>query len=761
MSEDLSKQLAEREVPASERALTARGDFALSPDFITIQQEQQDAEGIDLRAYWGVLVRRKWTVLLFLAIVLLAAVTATFLMTPMYRASLTVQINTDTIKVVQFQGVTPTENPWNKDEFYNTQYELLQSRSLAETVVAELKLTQNPVFRRFAEASEENDGPGLLQRIAAAFGMDKGAQPPSPVRQTLSERITTLLLSWLTVEPVKDSRLVRLHFLSPDRHLSAEVLNAWADAFVKLNLERRFGATAYARSFLEERLAQLKTKLEASESELAKYARDRGIINMGDKENTVTQELKQLNTALIAAREKRIQAEAMYRQVELGDHQGLPQVMESPVIQELKGTLSELETDYQQNLKIFKPAYPKMQRLQSQMAEVRQAISDEIGHIRQAIRTQYESALNNEQLLQTEYEQAKKNVLTLQDRSIDYRVLEREVDTNQELYKGLLQRYKEVGVAGGVGSNNISVVDAAQIPRKKFKPSLAKNVLLALVFGLFGGVGLAFFFEHLDDTIKAPDQLERSLKLTTLGIIPAVRGEEFAGPLAFLAIEDPRSAFAEAYRSVRTALQFVTSDGFPSTLLVTSASMSEGKSTTALSLAINVAQTGKRVLLIDADLRKPSLHRTLGLDNQRGLTNCLTGEARPVDVVQPTPVENLFTILTGPLPPNPAELLSGSRMMSLMSLSVEKFAFVVVDGPPVLGLADALILGNIMDGTLLVVESGSTRTEHAKGAIKRLASSRTRLLGAILSKFDARGSSYGYHQGYYYYDYGTAQKKLT
>jgi capsular exopolysaccharide synthesis family protein len=452
----------------------------------------------------------------------------------------------------------------------------------------------------------------------------------------------------------------------------------------------------------------------------------------------------------------------MENQMQRTKHQGLAQVLDNPVVQELKQLESKLQAEYQDNLKVYKPGYPKMQRLQGQINKIQQEIDNEVANVRSSVRVNYEAAYSNELLLAEEFEKAKQGVLALQDSSIEYRILEREVDTNRELYEGLLQRYKEVGVAGGVGSNNVTVVDPAQVPQYKFKPNMGKNVFLATLFGLFGGIALAFFLEHMDDTIKVPEQLENSLRLSTLGVIPQVRGDNSGTDnLAFLAVDDPRSAFAEAYRSVRTALQFVSSEGLPNTLLITSSSMSEGKSTTALTLAINIAQTGKKVLLIDADLRKPSLHKTLGLSNARGLTNCLTGEAKPAEVVQPTMVPKLFAILTGPLPPNPAELLAGPRMMSLLSLATEKFDLVMIDGPPVLGLADALILGNLIDGTLLVVEAGSTRIGNAQGAVKRLNHARTRLLGGILTKFDARSGSYGYSQGYYAYEYGTSPKQLT
>jgi polysaccharide biosynthesis transport protein len=324
-----------------------------------------------------------------------------------------------------------------------------------------------------------------------------------------------------------------------------------------------------------------------------------------------------------------------------------------------------------------------------------------------------------------------------------------------------------VGVAGGADTNNISVVDKADPPRAKYRPSLTINGLVAVFFGLFGGIALAFIFEHLDDTIKQPEDVERVLGISVLGIIPFIReGKERKSRtgLAMGTIDDPRSAFAEAYRSVRTALQFSTADGAPKVIMVTSSSAGEGKSTTALSLAIHFAQANKKVLLVDADLRNPSLHRTLALENSTGLTNVLAGEAKPFEVTKLTTLPQLFFMATGPLPPNPAELLSGAKMISLVTLAAEKFDHVVIDGPPVLGLADALVLGHLAEGTILVVSAGDTRRGFAQGAIKRLRSAHTRILGCVLTKLDANSSSYGYHQNYYYYynqDAVASGKKLA
>lgn len=731
-------------------------------------EPEMDDDTIDLRELWQVLVKRCWTILLFTLIVVVAVVTATFLMTPIYRANLTLQIDREDLKVVKIEGVSPDEGGgwWASQDYYKTQYELLKSRALALRVVNQLGLADLPL-----------SPPSLLGQITDWIKswlptIDRTEEAQKPLSETdRLEGVVSGFLGGLTVQPVRDSRLVTLYYDSSEPERAAAILNTLVRNYINMNMERRFDASTYARNFLQERLQQVKVKLEESEQQLVGFARKQQIVMVDEKQSTVAQSLSSTNAALTEAEKKRMATEGDYRQILATNGEGLQQVLESKIIQTLKESKAKLETQYQENLSIYKPAYPSMVQLRNQITQVDKLISQEISNIRAAVTANYKAAKAEEDLLRGRMNELKQEVLGLQDRSIQMNILQREVDTNRQLYDGLLQRFKEVGVAAGIGTNNISVIDEAKVPRFPYKPNLRLNTLIALVLGLLGGAGLAFLFEHLDDTFRRPEELEKLLGLPVLGVIPKIplpRGE--SRPIVLVGHEDPRSAFAEAYRSVRTALQFSTTSGVPKRLAVTSATAGEGKSTTVVSLAMQFAQAGRRTLLIEADLRKPSIHRTLGLSNDLGLTNYLVDSAvQPVDVAKPTYIANLFAIPSGPLPPNPVELLSSARMVSLLDMAAEKFDQVIVDGPPLLGLADALIIGNLSDGMLLTVEMGSTPRGYVLGALKRLRGARVHILGLVLTKLEARGGGYGYYRSYYYYHsdyygYGEASantKKLS
>jgi succinoglycan biosynthesis transport protein ExoP len=735
--------------PRPSRALIERRETLPSTQVIQDwMTDEEDEDSINLRQYWAVIMRRKWTVLTFFAIVVVAGMTATYLTTPIYRATTTLQIDQEEAKIVQYEQVTSNQQTgWDSSEYMRTQQEVLRSRAIAERVATELNLTEYPLFNRPPEKS------GLSKWLPWLGGDDQDQDTADVALADKTRAIAEVVQGGLSVEPVGNSRLLRVSFDSPDAQLAARVANSIASVFINHNLARRMDATAYAKTYLQDRLQQVKAKLEDSEKALVEFARQEELIKAGDQDSAVnTQVLSGFTNALTQAQQERIKAEALYNSAQGKAIEAMPEVIENKTIQGLKDRKSQLEADYQENLKVYKPAYPKMQQLGSQIAETQAAINTEIQNIRESLKARYQAAVAQEAALSAKVQESKQGILSEQDRSIQYNILKREVDTNRQLYEGLLQRLKEVGVAGGVGTNNISVVDKAEVPDGPFKPSPLRNLMIAIFLGLAGGIGLAFLFEHLDDTIKQTDEFEQLLGLPVLGVIPFARTQ--SGGKLYHENYDTRSHFAEAYRSLRTALQFSTPEGMPKVLMVTSTSMGEGKSTTALSLAMQVAQTGKKVLIIDGDLRKASLHNNLELDNQNGLTNYLAGNAKPADITSNTEVPNLFAISSGPLPPNPAELIGSSKMVALLSLAAEKFDHVIIDGPPVLGLADAPLLGSISDATVLVVEAGGTRRDFARGAVKRLKGTRSHLIGGVLTKMRARGQSYDYYYSGHYYQYG-------
>jgi len=707
---------------------------------------------IDLREYWNAIMRRKGVVFAALAVALIAALLITFLMTPIYRATLVLQIERETSKVLEYESLTPEEAVNTKD-FYETQYEMLKSRNLARRVIDQLGLDTSDTFT-------EREGNSLITGFAPAverlFGRGDTASEDAAEEET---DIEELFLENLSIEPIKNSRLVRIHYHSPNPEEAAIVANTIGQSFINMTLERRYEASSYAKTFLEEQIKQVRANLEDSERRLVAYARERGIINIDDRLQILMQNLAENSTELTQAESLRMQAESDYQQMLAHGKHNTPEVLKSPVIQALKERKSELQAERQELLRTFTREYPTVQENQQQIQEMEQQIEQESSAIANSLKAQFFSYVDKEVKLKKKIAEIKDEILALQDRSTDFQSLKREVDTNRELYDGLLQRMKEVGVAAGVTNNNISVLDAAKVSREKYKPSLAINLAVALALGLFSGILLVFLFEVLDDTLKNSEDVEKRTDLPVLGVIPAINEQQLAnadGDIGLLSFKDPKSALAEAYRTVRTTLFFSTSEGAPKILHFTSSSPGEGKTTSAISMAVTFSHAKSKVLLIDCDLRNPSLHQVFGLANTNGLTNYLAGKAKPIEIAQPTCVPDLFVVTSGPLPPNPVELLSTAKMIDFVNLGKERFDYVIIDGPPVIGLADTVVLSSLATATVFIVEAGGTRIGALEGSLKRLRSNNAKLIGCILTKQGQAGSGYGYGYGYnydYHYSY--------
>ena len=713
-----------------------------------------DDDGIDLLAYWRMLVKRRWLIAGIVVAVVAVALISTLLTPPTYRATVVMQIEAETMQIMQVQGITPM-GALDRD-FNQTQYELLKSRSLAERVVGDLHLADTNVLERLEPPSWTDRLRNLLNpgsRVQepavapdAVAAEDAGADAVDPLVKL--RRATAQVQSGVTVIPVRDSHLVRVSFDSLSPAFAARVANAIADGFIASSMDRQFGASSYAKKYLEDQLAQLKSQLENSERALVSFAQKEDIVPGADGTSLVGQNLVNLNASLAQAQQQRIRAEARWQAASGTSGNTLPAdlFVDSPVriLQQQRATL---QGQYQQKLQVFKPDYPEMLALKSQIDEASRQIDTELKNMRASVKAEYDSAVAQEKLLVEQLDSLRSETLETDRRSIQYNILKRDVDTNRQLYNALLQRYKEVGMAGGAKPSNISIIDRAEVPKTRFKPSLSRNLMIGLALGLLLGVMLALLLEYIDDTLKTPQDIEQHLKLVVLGIIP-----KLARQTPREALNDPRSAFSESYRSVRTALQFSTDRGVPKVLLITSPAATEGKSTSALTLANNFVQLGKRVLLIEGDLRNPSLAKATGLPRGTGLSSLLSGAKSLAQSVTKTDNKNLDVILSGPLPPSPTELLAGSRLVSLLLIAAQKYDQIIIDGPPVLGIADAPILANAAVGTLLIVQSGSSRISSAQAAIKRLRVTHARLIGCLLTQYDAKASGYGYeYEGYYAY----------
>jgi polysaccharide biosynthesis transport protein len=705
--------------------------------------DPEPAKQFDVWKYVRILLKYRRMIAVVTTSCMVLAAMATFLMTPIYRATVSIQIDRETLDVVDLKSVQPDQTG-TSTEFYQTQYELLASRALAERVVNTLGIIDDPAFHVKSKSLIGNVRDILI-------GAAKPEAETMTVEQRVDRDVNALIRDSITVTPVRGSRIVKVNVDHAIASEAQKIANGYADAFITDNLDRRYDATSYARKFLEERLQQLKVKLQDSEKQMVLYAEQQGIINLDDNKNIAFSDLENINTKLAEAHSARVKSELLWKQAQSTAGFGLKEILNSQAIQDNRKRHAELTAEYQQKLAMFKPAFPVMVQLRNQIKELDNEAQHEIQAIKESIRSSFLTAKQEEESLRVQLGSTKTDVVDQRNRSIQYNILKREVDTNRTLYEGLLQRYKEIGVSGAVGSNNISVVDKAILPSFPRSPNIQLNIVFGLIGGLILGLMLALGLDYLDDSFKSPEELEREIGLPVIGVIP----KPAKGVTVDTELLDARSGMSEAMRSLRTGLQFSTSDGLPKTLLITSSKPSEGKTTTSIALAKSLASIGLNVLLIDGDLRNASVHRRLQCSNELGLSNYLTGSKLPEEVVQSTDTEGLVVMASGPLPPNPGELLSGPRMLSLLSLGMESFDIVVVDGPPVMGLADAPLLSSIARATLLVVAAGETRRSTVQVALKRTNFARGNVIGVLLSKFDSQQAGYGYGYGEYdYHSYG-------
>jgi len=766
----------DRQEENTSRALDKPREYPLGPASYYPSPEDE----IHLRDYLQIVLRRKWIVITFLLTVLTTVSIGTFMMKSQYRATTTIKVEMDKMNILSFNDVYQAQMT-SEDSFQQTQFKVLKSRNLARRVIRQMKLDASPEFTGQKQGAKQ----AAFLKKPDALLKDDG----------IDSSLVDGFIGRVEVTPQKGSSLVNVSFTSYDPNMAANVANALAKSYIDLNIESKYEATQQAREWLEKQLEAMKAKVEQAEEKLNQYAGKNEIIFLetkvddkdgkgGGPENLVSKKLASLSTELIAATSERIQKEALYNELKAGDAESSSLVLNSPLMQALRKDAATLESDYNQNLKIYKPDYPKMVKLKELIDQINKRMATESKKIVNSIRKDYEAALKKESYLKAAFDQQKQEALELNNRAVQYLILKREADTNKELYNGLLQRLKETGISATLNSSNIQILDKAEVPKWPFKPNRQRNVLLALIVGLFGGVGLAFFTEYLDNTIKTPEDIEKRMSMPSLGLVPlyatappaakAGNGRKKIGvgkpemnavsrhvPVEYISHLDSKSQLSEAYSSIRTFLLFSSAGKPPKVMMITSARREEGKTTTAINTAISLTKSNAKTVLVDGDMRRPRLHKVFKVSNGSGLSSFLSGNLEFSDeLMKHTDIPNLDVITSGPLPPNPAELLSSYRLRELIEGLYPLYNFIIIDTPPLLGLADAAVTSTQTDGVILVVKSGSTPKDAAVQAKKVLESVNAKVLGVVLNAINENNLKYGYYSYYqYYYQNYTSDEK--
>lgn len=709
---------------------------AAPPDDLVSDGDRWVNSGSSLRKSLQVLGRNRALIAVCVVLALVLALIFTLLADKIYSARASFEVQRDTPPITNIEG-SEGASPSDRS-FLQTQITLLKSRALAGQVVDRLKLADDTSFVESGAADNEAD--------ARALAVSRDRRRNSAINRVRNGLEATML---------NDSSVIELTFTGDNPQLAARIANTAVDQFIQSSVERRFAASSYARDFLGRRLTELKERLETSERELIDYAGANGILALQSTEagasssqSLDTVALNSLIQRVAEARAQRIVAEESWRIAQSGRGANLPALQSDPRAAGLEMQLATMQSEYEQKLQTFKPEFGPMQELRSKIDLTRTQLSRIRGQNVDGLRASFQLAVQQEDALQRQLESLRGSVFDTQNRGIRYATLQREVDTNRALYDALLQRYKEIGVSSGSASD-FAKVDEALTPTAPDSPILALNLLLALVAGLGIGVGIAFIKNAIDDRISTPEDVIDKLRLPLLGITPDIKDNVDD------ALIDQKSSLSEAYFSLQTALRLSTAHGLPKSLMVVSADREEGKSTSAIGIAQSIAARGLKVILVDSDLRRPSLHNRFGLDRKVGLSNVLSGDTPLADAIIHIESRNFDFIPAGPIPTNPAQLISTGFAAPLAELTAQYDA-VVIDSPPVLGLADAPLLANLTEGYVFVTQAGRNHPSSVRAALQRLAGSRGKILGVVLSKFSNRAAGYGYAYNYekYSYSYG-------
>jgi len=751
--------------------------------------EKSTKKEIDLLDFWRILLKRKWIVIASVAIVVLISGINSFTKTPLYRASATILIEEPSSSMLDIQEIL-NYGTYQQDylgTYFNTQLELLTSRALGERVAKKMKLSSRPEFNTPVKPKRN-----LIQtakRYLLLNWIIPGEKQPSkeeteavrPVDPDAMMAFT--VIGGLSISPIEDTKIVEVSYTSPYPVLAADTVNTVVEEFINYSIETRYEATRRASEFLTDQITQLREDLANAEKELQKYGEEKEIMFLNENESTAVSRFSEINTEYTKATMERIKKEAEYRELRNMEPNSIPQSLNNPTIQSLKDQYISLKNEYLEKSKTFKPNYPEMIRLRTRLEGTQSDLQAEIQKAVDAADTEYRTALQRELSLKNLLETQRTNVIEMNNNAILYNSLKIDVENKRTLLTSLSAKQNETLISaqlGGISQNNTMIVDKALVPGAPFSPNIRSKLTMAFLMGILIGIGFVYIIEYLDNTIKEPEELEKLVGLPSLGIIPYIspngikkssyytnyyysrrkgysskdRNIPDVNKIELINHLYPKFSISEDYRTIRTSILFSNPDHPPQTIAVTSSLPQEGKSATAVNMAISFSQLDMKVLIIDGDLRKPRLNDIFEIDNAKGLSAFLVGEATDKEVIQKTSIKKIWALPSGPHPPNPSELLNSEKMKELLKITKEQFDIVFIDTPPVLAVVDPIIISSLSDGTVIVLRGNKTTRKPLTRAIQELKKVNAHVIGAIFNEVKIKKSRYYspyYH--YYHHDY--------
>lgn len=689
-----------------------------------------EEQEIHLRDYFKIIYKRRYTVYTFFTIVFIVVLIGTLSTTPVYKATTKVLI--EKVEPANLTLPYPYYAPY-EPEFYETQYQLIKSTSVASKVVKALSL-ENTYEMYF-----------------------KGEKITPQGNKTKADVLADIISSGIVVTPVKNSKIVTISFMSKNPEFAAMVANSVAKAYIEEILDMRMSSSRYSIEWMSKKAEEEKAKLEKSEKALQEFMKANDIVTLQDRLAITPEKLSEFNTQLIRAEMKRKELEGLYSKVSginIKDAETIPYIASDPTIQALRNQKLRAEQNIEELSKKYGSKHPAMLKAQEELKVIDQKREQEIKRVIASIKNEYELARNNENTLRRTLAGTKSEAISMNEKYIQYNTLAREVETNRQLYDALIKKLKEESVTQQVQTVNVWVVEKAEKPETPVKPRKLLNLLLGIIIGLFGGVGLAFFFEYLDNTVKTPEDVESRIGVPVIGAVPLL--EKKNEIIEEIIIKEPQSVHAESYKSIRTGILLSSATKPPQNILITSMAPEEGKTATSVNLSLTIARSGYSVVLVDSDLRKPRIHQIFRLNNMSGLSTYLAGATPDIDTILKTPLMNLTVIPAGPLPPNPSELLGSQRMIKLIELLNERFDLAIWDSPPLMTVTDGLILSNLVDRTIIIVRAGKTTYDIIKRGLKLIDGRRkddsvSNVLGIVINGFDVKNADQYYYKYYNYY----------